>query len=214
MERPQGLRSNIAMSIIVLFHVVGLVGLVLPVSRALFLQLVPWHILLMFIVLVFTHNLFNLKWMLFIAIITLTGFFGEWVGVHQHWLFGNYHYGKTLGTKLDGIPLIISLNWFLLIYAAGITMEKARVRSKPLRIVLGAILLVLLDLLIEPIAIRLDYWHWANNVIPIRNYFGWFLMSALLLFVFGKFRFKKQGSIAPVFLSVQFIFFALLNLLS
>ena len=213
MERPSGLNAKLAGSIIILFHVVGLVGLLLPALRPLFLQIVPFHLLLMMLVVFFSHNLINGRYLGFILTIYILGFAAEWIGVHKGWLFGNYAYGKTLGTKLFDIPLTIGVNWFLLIYAVGISMKLSRIRSQWARIILGALMLVWLDLLIEPVAIKFDYWHWANNVIPFENYVGWFVVSVIMLWIFEQFKFRKQNWVAPLLLAVQFAFFGILNVL-
>jgi putative membrane protein len=63
-------------------------------------------------------------------------------------------------------------------------------------------------MLIEPVAVQLDYWHWANDIIPLKNYYCWFFISAFILLIFERFRFKKQSLVAPVFLGMQFVFFA------
>ncbi|TFF40965.1 carotenoid biosynthesis protein [Mucilaginibacter psychrotolerans] len=214
MERPKNLRitQRTAIIVIILFHVVGLVGLLLPMSRPLFLQIVPWHLLLMLLVTILTHQHFDNRFIGFMALLFVAGVAVEWIGVHKHWLFGNYAYGKTLGVKIFDIPLTIGVNWFLLIYAAGITMQRSRLKSITARVITGALLLVLLDLLIEPVAIHFDYWHWAEGIIPFKNYYCWFLVSAAMLFVFEKFGFKKQGIAAPVLLATEFVFFGVLGI--
>lgn len=202
--------QNLLILIIVLFHLVGLIGFAIPAMQPVFLKLVPWHILLMLIVILCSHRPMESKFILFALLITMSGFVLEWIGVHKNWVFGTYHYGQTLGLKLDAIPLIIGVNWFLLIYSTGVLMQRSRIRSVVIRVVAGAIILVLLDLLIEPVAQHFDYWHWANGIIPLKNYLGWFGASAAMLFVFEQFRFKKQGLVAPVLLVVQFVFFAVM----
>ncbi|OOQ58859.1 carotenoid biosynthesis protein [Mucilaginibacter pedocola] len=212
MERPQnfGINPRIAVVVIILFHIVGLVGLMLPVTRPLFLQIVPWHLLLMFLVIVFGHNYINKKFIAFLVVTFLGGILAEWIGVHKQWLFGHYAYGPTLGTKVFDIPLTIGINWFLLVYATGVTMQRSRLKSMFARVVVGALLLVLLDLLIEPVAIRFDYWQWADNIIPLKNYYCWFLVSAVMLLAFEKAGFKKQSIVAPVLLATEFVFFGVL----
>ncbi len=140
------------------------------------------------------------------------GFTIEWIGVHKHWVFGNYAYGKTLGFKLDQIPLMIGVNWFLLIYATGILLQKVPVKEAWIKVFTGAVLLVFLDLLIEPVAIRFNYWYWFSAIIPLKNYAGWLLVSMFFLTVFQRFNFKQQTWVAPVLLLVQFVFFVVLNL--
>ncbi|TSD64127.1 carotenoid biosynthesis protein [Inquilinus sp. KBS0705] len=216
MERPQNINitPRTAIIVIILFHFVGLVGLSVPTSRPLFLQLVPWHLLLMLLVLLTAHTGFIKQSGIFLLIMFVAGFAAEWVGVHQHWLFGNYTYGQTLGLKLLDIPLTIGINWFMLVYAAGVTMQRSRLKSTFFRVITGALLLVVLDVLIEPVAIRFNYWAWAGNSIPIKNYVCWFFVGAALLYVFELFKFKKQSIAAPVLLITQFVFFVLLNLVT
>jgi len=221
MEGPQNLKADptaksrqiILISIIILFHLVGIIGLAIPATRTIFLEIVPWHILLMLVVIIISHQSIDSRFLLFAIIIFIIGFCAEWIGVHKNWLFGSYNYGNTLGLKLDAVPLIIGINWFLLIYSSGVLMQRIRIRSMFIRIITGAMLLVLLDLLIEPIAIKFDYWHWSNAIIPLKNYTSWFLISCIMLFIFEKFNFKKQSIVAPILLLTQFLFFAVLNLL-
>lgn len=222
MEGPQGLRPFGAdttkgqiflVAIIILFHVVGLAGLCTTAVQPLFRQLVPWHLLLMLMVIITSHKPTKGRFLIFGAVIFIFAFIAEWTGVHTHRLFGDYTYGDTLGMKLDEVPVIIGVNWLLLVYAAGVLMRRSRVRNVLMRILCGAIILVLLDVLVEHTAGRLDYWHWAGNTVPFTNYACWFIVSALLLFVFELFEFKKQSIVAPVFLAVQFVFFLALWIL-
>jgi bisanhydrobacterioruberin hydratase len=223
LERPQSLKLNphelakgeqlTLIIIIVLFHLVGLIGFCIPSLHGLFLELVPWHLLLMLIVVSGSHRPLDEKFLLFAAIVFVTTFAAEWVGVHTGWLFGKYGYGSTLGTQLGGVPLCVCANWFLLVYSTGVLMQRSRIRSMFIRVLTGALLLVLLDLLIEPTAVKFDYWHWDNNVIPLKNYACWFLLGGILLFVFEKCRFRKHSIVAPVFLGVQFVFFVVLWLM-
>ncbi|WP_186292589.1 carotenoid biosynthesis protein [Mucilaginibacter corticis] len=214
MERPKNIirrRNIIAVRLIILFHAVGLVGLYLLVSKPLFLLLVPFHLLLMTVVLFFSHNQFGSKIIYFFVLLFFAGFALEWIGVNTSQLFGSYTYGPTLGVSFSGIPLIMGINWFLLIYSAGVSLQHSRIKSMWIRIILGALVLVMLDYFIEPVAIRLNYWHWAGNYVPVQNYGCWFITSVALLFVFEKFNFKKQGIAGPTLLVCQFIFFAALQ---
>lgn len=218
MERPQNIvtgsrtkRTAFIMKLIVVFHLVGLIGLLITATRPLFLQLVPFHLLLMALLLFYTHDKFNNKFAYFFLCIFIVGFIVEWIGVHTGKLFGNYAYGPTLGIQLDGIPIIMGVNWFLLIYAAGVSLQYLPIKSIGLRVLIGALLLVLLDLLIEPVAIRLNYWHWVGDAIPTNNYLSWFIISMAFLLVFELLRFKKQSLVAVILLASQFIFFAALQ---
>ncbi len=204
-------KTNVSIFIIIIFHIVGLIGFLVPFLRPLFLRIVPFHLLLMLFLLLLNHHGRFLKLLSFAAIIMVLGFTAEWIGVHKHWIFGDYIYGETLGFKVMEIPLMIGVNWFLLIYATGTLIKKVPVKEAWLQIIIGAVLLVLLDLLIEPVAVRLDYWHWFKGIVPIKNYIGWLIVSSALLTVFHYFKFRFQNWVAPVLLIVQFLFFAVLN---
>lgn len=224
MERAQDLKNplkaaatrsqRVSIIIIILFHAVGLIGCSLPATDVQFLKLVPWHLLLMTIVIICNHNQVGIRFFLFALLIFVIGFTAELMGVHTGWLFGNYTYGETLGTQLFRIPLMIGVNWFLLIYSTGVLLQRSRIKSNIVRILAGAVILLLLDVLIEPMAIHFDYWHWANNHIPLKNYVCWFGLSAVLLFVFERFKFKAQSIVAPILLITQFVFFMALELLN
>jgi putative membrane protein len=223
MEGPSGLKlkpheltqreQNLLILVIILFHLVGLIGFAIPAVQPFFIKLVPWHILLMLVVILCSHRPMEGKFILFTLLIIISGLVLEWMGVHKNWIFGDYSYGQALGVQLDAIPITIGVNWFLLVYSAGVLMQLSRIRSAIMRIITGAIILVLLDLLIEPVAQHFNYWHWTNGIIPLKNYLGWFIVSVVMLFVFEQFKFKKQSIVAVVLLAVQFVFFAVLYFL-
>jgi putative membrane protein len=210
MERPENIKSTKItqpVRLIIIFHLVGIVGLSIAQTKPLFLMLVPYHLLLMMAILFFTHAQFNTRFAFFFLLIFIAGFAVEWVGVHTGQLFGSYAYGSTLGFGVDGIPLIMGINWFLLVYSVGVTLQYSGITHLSFRVLLGALLLVLLDVMIEPAAIKFNYWHWGNGVVPVNNYICWFVLGAVLLLVFELFRFKKQSIVGVVLLISQFIFF-------
>lgn len=189
MERAKNLKSAIAnftassknricITVIVLFHLVGIIGFIIPSLTVLFIALVPWHLLLMLGVIVFSYDNLDSRFLLFSLITFVVGFAAEYIGVHTSLIFGHYRYGGTLGKKLFEVPLMIGINWFLLIYAAGITLQRSRLKNMLVRILSGAMILTLLDVLIEPIAVHFDYWHWLDAGIPFKNYVCWFALSA------------------------------------
>lgn len=215
--RPSGFVKNanktpgiIAASIIIVFHIAGLVGFLIPGLTPVFLKIVPWHLLLMLLVLIFSHKFIDGKLLLFFLCIFIGSYTVEWLGINRHLIFGQYYYGQTLGFKLLGVPLIISANWFMLIYSTGVIMQRSRLKSMLLRVITGSLLLVLLDFLIEPVAGKFDYWHWTNNIIPFSNYACWFFVSGFMLILFERLNFRKQSMVGPIFLLMQFVFFGVL----
>lgn len=205
-------RNQVIAFFVLLFHAVGLAGFLNPQWQDLFLSLVPFHLLLMFMLLLLSHQQRNLAFFGFLFITYLAGFGIEYFGVHTGLIFGSYQYGETLGAKLADIPLLIGLNWVLLIYSSGVAVNYLPIRQKWLKVVFSATLLVLLDWLIEPVAIRFDYWSWANQIIPLKNYISWFLFSLAGCWFFYEMKFKKNNPVGLVLLLAQFLFFIALNL--
>ncbi len=214
LSKAQAKRERIAIIIIVLFHAVGLIGFLLPGIDTLFLSIVPWHLLLMAAAIICSHDKPDAPFLLFTAIVFLLGFCAEFIGVHTGWLFGSYSYGETLGFKLLQVPVTIGINWLLLVYSTGILMQRSRIKNAYTRILFGAAILVVLDVLIEPVAIHFDYWHWTFKKIPLTNYACWFLLSAVMLFIFERFKFKHQSKAAPALIISQFVFFLILGLMN
>jgi putative membrane protein len=69
--------------------------------------------------------------------------------------------------------------------------------------------MVLLDFMIEPVAIRLDFWHWQSGIIPLQNYLMWFLVAVLMnwILVFNQFKFNLKLGFG--LLVSQVLFFSL-----
>lgn len=205
-------RQNLVISFfIILFHAVGLFGFLNSSLNERFIGLVPFHLLLMFLLMLISQREWNRDFLLFIAITYLGGYGIEYLGVHTGLLFGTYHYGQTLGFKIAEIPLLIGLNWVLLIYSVGVTVRLLPLKSSWLKAGIAAAVLVVLDMLIEPMAIRFDYWDWENGIIPLQNYFAWFVVSFAGYLFFNRMKFDKENPAGIVLLLAQFLFFIILN---
>ena len=196
---------------IVMFHLVGLYGFLNSDLEKLFIALVPFHLLLMLSLLVISTNDFSFKMRVFAIFVYLAGFFIEVIGVNTGLVFGSYTYGEALGFKLFSTPLLIGVNWLILVYCTGVFLEQFKIKSSFFFSLLGALILLSLDFLIEPIAIRFDYWSWAGGQIPLQNYLGWYLFSFLLFWIFRGLDFQKQNKAAIVLLFAQVGFFLALN---
>src|SRR5690606_7418804 len=125
---------------------------------------------------------------------------------HTGLLFGNYTYGASLGTKVWDVPLLIGLNWLMLVYATGHLANLTRLHwfGKAL---LGALLMVLLDFFLEPVAVAFDFWNWQGGIIPWSNFAGWLVVALLLHIYFQRAPIYKENRLAPYVYLVQVIFF-------
>jgi putative membrane protein len=76
-----------------------------------------------------------------------------------------------------------------------------------IKALIGALFMVLLDVIIEPVAIAYDFWQWQDGVIPWGNYIGWLVVGFIILLIFYRLKFNKKNPMAlPVFI-VQLLFF-------
>ena len=120
----------------------------------------------------------NRKDSVLMSLVYIIAFFSEWIGVSFGWLFGDYNYGDSLGFKLDGVPIIMGANWLLLCLVSRELVGKL-FSNNFLIIITSSFLMVLIDVLMEPLSNQLDFWSWKNNIIPFSNYVDWFLVAIL-----------------------------------
>ena len=139
------------------------------------------------------------------------GFFIEVLGVNTGVIFGEYTYGKVLGWKLWDTPLMIGVNWAMLVYSVGVSVNWLIQKAKWWwKAALGASMMLLLDFLIEPVAIHYGFWTWEAVDVPLQNYVSWWLISYGLLAFFHFSDQKTTNKVATGLLVLQFVFFALL----
>lgn len=95
----------------------------------------------------------------------------EVVGVATGAVFGEYAYGPTLGWAFRGVPVLIAFNWALVVngavcLAGRIAAPLSGVGRRMAIIGLAGLIVVLFDFIMEPVAVRLDYWHWIGGAVP------------------------------------------------
>jgi uncharacterized membrane protein len=198
----QRILFSLALGILVVFHLVGFWGLQFSDNSEYFQNLTPLNLLLTSIVLFSFHKEWDKTFLLFMLVVAVTGFCAELIGVHTGILFGNYEYGMSLGVKLWQVPLLIGLNWLVLVYVTGQIANYVG-GSIWVKSFIGAQLMVLL----EPVAAQYDFWQWANNTIPISNYLGWFGLSFLFQYYYHSIAIFKQNLMAVYVYTIQLFFF-------
>ena len=135
------------------------------------------------------------------------GYLLEIVGVETKLLFGDYDYnGSVLGTQLFNVPLIIGVNWFILTLGTR-ACANWLTKSTFLQIVTAAILMVGLDILIEPIAIKYEFWNWAQHDAPQQNYLMWLIASIVMQAIITKKSSLIPYSLGFTIVASQLIFF-------
>ena len=133
----------------------------------------------------------NRKDSFLMSLVYIIAFLSEWIGVCSGWLYGDYTYGDSLGFKLDDVPIIMGGNWLLLSLISRELVGKF-FSNKSLIIIASSFLMVLIDILMEPLSNQLDFWSWKNNIIPFSNYVDWFLVALLNQTIFSYLDYKTN----------------------
>ena len=207
-EKQKDKKLFVSTILLVILHLAGFIGLHTS-YRELFLQLTPFNLLVSALLLFLNQKDTNWSFYIFCFITFSFGYFIEVLGVKTGFIFGPYVYGNMLGFRLAGVPLVIGLNWLMLVYSVGIICNRLKTNLF-LKSIAGAGMLVALDLFIEPVAIKYNFWRW-ENVIPVQNYIAWFITSLLMLFIFYRASFEKNNPMANALYIVQLVFFILLG---
>lgn len=196
----------ISAAILIIFHAVGFWGLLFSGQPEYFQELTPLNLLLTNFLLLLNHKKFDRAFFTFAFTTFSIGFLAEVLGVKTGFPFGHYSYGQALGFKLFDVPVIIGLNWFMLVYAAGSLAARLRIPVF-LKAIAGALFMVFLDFFIEPAAMKFDFWTWHNYVIPWYNYVGWLFLALGFQLHFQLLNIFKNNALAPVVYFVQVVFF-------
>ena len=107
------------------------------------------------------------------------GWLIELAGTNTGFPFGEYTYSGILGPGLFGTPFMIGVLWWVLIRSAYDICGQF-ISSDFFKSIITGLAMVGLDILIEPVAIGLNFWQWATPEVPLENYVAWFMCSAVL----------------------------------
>jgi putative membrane protein len=201
----------IGILIISAFYFFGIIGINSDQADW-YIEKTAFNLLLSLIVLLLYQKTINYRLWLGLVFCYVVGFTAEYLGVTYGVLFGSYQYPSTLGPQLGGVPLIIGVNWFLLTFCVWALLKNTQIRAIFL-IIPATIITVAIDMLIEPVAVALDFWQWENSIIPIQNYIGWAIISLLIFSFYSLINIPTKNKMYLVLLIWQIIFFLSLNFL-
>ncbi len=206
-------KKNISIFIIWLVHISGLLGMVFY-DLDFFAGYTSLNLFLMSIILFANIKLNNKNRIFALLLIFLIGMLSEFIGVNYGLIFGEYIYGNNLGFKLFGVPFLIGLNWVILtVICANIASFLIKNNSILQMIIVGTSLMLLIDIVMEPIAPKLDLWKFKNLVVPSSNYIGWLIISILTQTIYNtKFK-QKEVKLSFNLYTAIFTFFVFLNLI-
>lgn len=194
---------------ILIFYIVGLLGFIIPFSRAFFIIITPFALLLNVYLLAIYHEKYTLKNVLVFLFILIAGYSIELVGVNTGLIFGSYIYGNTLGIKLFETPLLIGINWLFLTYTAISITEKLNIK-KWFTLFFTPALMLVYDIILEQVAPKMNMWSWQNPEVPIRNYIAWYVIAFTFVSILKAFKIRTSNPLSAILFICQFLFFTAL----
>ncbi len=191
--------------VIWIFHISALIGISVGFEEW-FVSKTPINLLISSFLLFLAFPLDTGKKIGFFILLWSLGMLAEWIGVHYGILFGSYTYGFNLGPKIDGVPVLIGINWALLTFVTASIAQY--VTSKGIfQVVFAGFLMLVLDYFMEQTAPRFDFWEFERGVVPLWNYVSW--LGLALVFQMGIRWLKISGDLrfSAHLYAVQLIFF-------
>lgn len=203
-QHPNGIKL-----FLVLFYAIGVTAIYIPFTAKLFISLTPLALLLSFTLLLVFHKNFDLKTIGTFTLIFVAGYLVEVFGVNTGLIFGNYKYGETLSIKLLETPVIMGLNWILMIYLTASVIEKYKIPVL-LKILVSSTIMVAYDFVLEQVAPKMDMWSWQNNSVPLQNYIAWFGIAVIFHGSLKISRIETKNKLSVTILICQILFFVAL----
>lgn len=192
---------------LILVYFAGSIGFV--VNPSFFSPFTPYTLLLTCFVFLIHNPLADKKFIVAFFSIAFLGFIIEVIGVKSGLIFGKYAYGNGLGYKLLNVPLVISINWAMLI-CAGIIVVSRIFKNKIIVLVVTALLVTLIDLIIEQVAPKLDFWQFEGGLPDYRNYLSWIGVAFFTSYFFYSTIITGNRTVSLIILILQIIFFTFL----
>jgi len=203
-------RFQYSLFLLIVIYAVGISSVLSGHADSL-MQLTPFNLLFASALLLYNAEGIGKVYLGWFVLVACAGYLLELLGIETGLVFGEYYYGSGLGLKLFGVPLIIGINWAVLVFASAAVVQFISVPGW-LKAALAATIMVLYDVLLEPVAVRFDFWSWAGGLIPIQNYIAWWVIAFVMLL--GVYYFVKnlKNRLAIYVILVQALFFIIVIL--
>ncbi len=117
-----------------------------------------------------------------ILALSLLAYLIETIAIKTGFPYGTFVYGSLLGSKLFGVtPWTVPFGWIPLLIGVWSLVYSLAAPIK--RLSLGVALLLLVDMVIDPFAVRAGFWRYLPAGIffgvPLSNFAGWILSGTL-----------------------------------
>lgn len=193
-----------------LWNQLGLFTIVMPkLSSSFIISISIFSIFLAFKTFKYQNKKLSYITFLFVFI---TSIFIEYIGVRTSFLFGHYKYLSTIQPQINNVPIAIGFAWIsTMLSSIGILIFIFNKLNKFLKVntffimiytklnskstftkfifkfifaILNGLLMTFFDYIMEPAAIKLNYWNWFDINIPFYNYFCWFIFGTFFTLIF------------------------------
>lgn len=119
----------------------------------------------------------------------------ESFAIYTGFPYGYFTYSDGLGPKfLNLAPWCVPFAWIPLVLLSG-SLASCFVSSKTKRVLIGTFVLVVADMVVDPVATKMGLWVWRDYGmyygIPILNFCGW-IFSGMIGMIIFTFCCKKQ----------------------
>ncbi len=205
--------EDIFIIILFVFFTAGLVFHIIPATYKYVLIITDISMLLTnSVVMYFLLRAQADKKLLFWSIITfLLTYLTELAGIKTGAIFGSYEYGETMLIQVLNVPVVIAMNWVMLIIGSYSIAQRAKV--KPIFIpLISSLIVVGFDFVMEVVAMKLDYWQWEGNIVPLQNYIAWFIISLTFTSMLALLKLRIENRIVQIYFLIQLLFFIGLRL--
>lgn len=205
--RKPGIQILILSFLAVFVYGMGIFSILEPATREESLRVTPYALLLsLFVLLLFAQTTYSYRMGLVFLAIAVMGYGVEILGIQSGIPFGNYAYGRNFGIRWWDTPPLIGINWLFLTYAWAAVTEYFPYHTTG-KILWGALLMLLYDLLLEKAAPLMGFWDWEGTRVPVQNYISWFLLAVFFQWFLRHFRLSLKNPIALPLLALQGIMF-------
>lgn len=196
--------------IFIRFYLVGLLLYMVPYTRELFVSVTSLSLFLTTAAVLVFHRDWGLRVILWFGFIVLSSFLLEMQGVASGELFGRYEYQRGLSPMINHTPVIIGLNWLFLVYASNNIVN--RLNSKAwTRVILGSLLMVCYDLVLEWVAPCMTMWSFEGGYPPLENFLMWFAAAMVYHSGFEVLKIKSNNPPARSLFWLQILFFVIIG---
>ena len=198
-------------SIVILFflYLLAVFGLAKR-AEGIFVFLSVPTLLITAVILQINHYGERSKVILHCTVFSILLFLLEVIFVHFN-LTGKEYAKELLGISIFNVPLIIGFSGWISVYM-GVHMVKKLKMNRLKKALMGAVLLVILAWLAEPVGIRLHLWKYNGNFSPL-NLLPIFIVNFLAIYFSRLIRFKKKNTLVIYVYLIFMLFFIALNLI-